>query len=42
LYLAALILCSQNLSQNNYMDCKTITIEGEELFFVGVKLLSMF
>jgi hypothetical protein len=31
-----LIVCRKNLSQSDHMDCKIITIEGEEkVFFVG-------
>jgi hypothetical protein len=36
LYLTMLIVCGKNLSQSNLMDCKIITIEGEEkVFMVG-------
>jgi hypothetical protein len=31
-----LIVCRKNVSQSDHMDCKIITIEGEEkVFFVG-------
>jgi hypothetical protein len=30
LYLTMLIVCRKNLNQSDYMDCKIITIEGEE------------
>jgi hypothetical protein len=36
LYLTMLIVCTKNLSQSDHMDCKIITIEGEEkVFLVG-------
>ena len=35
-YLTMLIVCKKNLSQIDLMDCKIITIEGEEnVFWVG-------
>jgi hypothetical protein len=33
LYLTMLIVCRKNLSQSDNMDCKIITIEGEEKVF---------
>jgi hypothetical protein len=33
LYLAMLIDCRKNLNQSDLMDCKIITIEGEEKVF---------
>jgi hypothetical protein len=36
IYLIMLIVCRKNLSQSDHMDCKIITIEGEEkVFWVG-------
>jgi hypothetical protein len=36
LYLTMLIVCRKNLNQSDLMDCKIITIEGEEkVFLVG-------
>jgi hypothetical protein len=39
-----LIVCRKNLSQSDRMDCKIITIEGEEKVFFGgeLELLSIF
>jgi hypothetical protein len=35
LYLTILLVCRNNCSQSNHLDCKIITIEGEETFLVG-------
>jgi hypothetical protein len=35
-YLTMLIVCRKSLNQSDHMDCKIITIEGEEkVFLVG-------
>jgi hypothetical protein len=40
LYLTMLIVCRKNLSHSDHMDCKIITIEGEEkVFLVGTMVV---
>jgi hypothetical protein len=34
LYLIMLIVCRKNLNQSDHMDCKIITIQGEEKVFL--------
>jgi hypothetical protein len=36
-----LTVCRKNLTQSDFMDCKIITIEGEEKVFFGGELGSL-
>jgi hypothetical protein len=37
-----LIVCRKNLNQTDHMDCKIITIEGEEKMFFWLRTMVVF
>ena len=39
LYLTMQIVCKKNLNQSDLMDCKIITLKGEEFFWWGALIV---